>query len=123
MNALDLNQDTIVAVSTPHGMGGIAVVRVSGPDALTFVEKRWQGVSLKTMASHTVHLGKIMDAQGELLDEVERLTGIDFFSSLPDATENAVEAQNQFKKWPYHRDREFNDGYNYNNARNRKHTH
>ncbi|MBQ3961253.1 MAG: hypothetical protein II683_05635, partial [Muribaculaceae bacterium] len=33
MNALDLNRDTIVAVSTPHGMGGIAVVRVSGPDA------------------------------------------------------------------------------------------
>ena len=70
MNALDLNQDTIVAVSTPHGMGGIAVVRVSGPDALTFVEKCWQGASLKTMASHTVHLGKIMDSQGRLLDEV-----------------------------------------------------
>lgn len=70
MNALDLNRDTIVAVSTPHGMGGIAVVRVSGPDALTFVEKRWQGASLKTMQSHTAHLGQLLDAQGELLDEV-----------------------------------------------------
>ena len=57
------------------------------------------------------------------IDEVERLTGIDFFSSLPDTTEDAVEAQNRFSKWPYHRDREFNDGYNYNNTRNRKHTH
>ncbi len=57
------------------------------------------------------------------IDEVERLTGIDFFAALPDSTEDAVEAQNQFKKWPYHRDREFNDGYNYNNTRNRKRTH
>lgn len=57
------------------------------------------------------------------IDEVERLTGIDFFAALPDSTEDAVEAQNQFKKWPYHRDREFNDGYNYNNPRNRKRTH
>lgn len=29
-----LSSDTIVAISTPHGMGGIAVIRISGPDAL-----------------------------------------------------------------------------------------
>lgn len=70
MNALDLNRDTIVAVSTPHGMGGIAVVRVSGPDALPLVEQRWRGAKLATMQSHTAHLGQLLDAQGELLDEV-----------------------------------------------------
>ena len=70
MNLSNLNRDTIVAVSTPHGMGGIAVVRVSGPDALTTVEKRWKGARLDTMQSHTAHLGQLLDTQGELLDEV-----------------------------------------------------
>ncbi len=62
--------DTICAVSTPHGMGGIAVIRVSGDDALAIVQKRWQGKPLSEMASHTAHLGHIMDSTGDLLDEV-----------------------------------------------------
>ena len=61
--------DTICAVSTPHGMGGIAVIRVSGDDALSIVQQRWRGKSLSEMASHTAHLGHILDSQGELLDE------------------------------------------------------
>ena len=61
--------DTICAVSTPHGMGGIAVIRVSGDEALDIVQQRWQGMSLCEMASHTAHLGHIIDSQGELLDE------------------------------------------------------
>ena len=61
--------DTICAVSTPHGMGGIAVIRVSGDEALDIVQQRWQGKSLSEMASHTAHLGHILDSQGELLDE------------------------------------------------------
>lgn len=61
--------DTICAVSTPHGMGGIAVIRVSGDEALDIVQQRWQGKSLSEMASHTAHLGHIIDSQGELLDK------------------------------------------------------
>lgn len=61
--------DTICAVSTPHGMGGIAVIRVSGDEALDIVQQRWQGKPLSEMASHTAHLGHIIDLQGELLDE------------------------------------------------------
>ena len=61
--------DTICAVSTPNGMGGIAVIRVSGDEALDIVQQRWQGMSLCEMASHTAHLGHIIDSQGELLDE------------------------------------------------------
>lgn len=61
--------DTICAVSTPHGMGGIAVIRVSGDGALAIVQKRWQGKPIGEMASHTAHLGHIVDSQGELLDE------------------------------------------------------
>ena len=61
--------DTICAVSTPHGMGGIAVIRVSGDDTLSIVQQRWRGKSLSEMASHSAHLGHILDSQGELLDE------------------------------------------------------
>lgn len=62
--------DTICAVSTPHGMGGIAVVRVSGSNATQIVAKRWQGASISTMATHTAHLGTITDSHGDKLDQV-----------------------------------------------------
>lgn len=61
--------DTICAVSTPHGMGGIAVIRVSGDDALSIVQQRWRGKPIAEMDSHTAHLGHILDSQGEILDE------------------------------------------------------
>ena len=61
--------DTICAVSTPHGMGGIAVIRVSGDDALDIVQRRWQGKPIAGMASHSAHLGHLLDSQGEILDE------------------------------------------------------
>ncbi|MBR5639234.1 MAG: tRNA uridine-5-carboxymethylaminomethyl(34) synthesis GTPase MnmE [Muribaculaceae bacterium] len=61
--------DTICAVSTPHGMGGIAVIRVSGDDALSIVQQRWQGKPIAEMTSHTAHLGHVLDSQGEILDE------------------------------------------------------
>lgn len=65
-----LNQDTICAISTPQGMGGIAVVRVSGSRAFEIVGSRWQGKNLDECESHTVHLGRIVDTQGNVLDEV-----------------------------------------------------
>ena len=61
--------DTICAVSTPHGMGGIAVIRVSGDDAISIVQQCWQGKPITEMASHTAHLGHFIDSQGEILDE------------------------------------------------------
>ena len=64
-----LTGDTICAVSTPPGCGGIAVIRVSGPQALDIVQKRWQGKSLADMASHTVHLGHLTDTTGDVLDQ------------------------------------------------------
>lgn len=62
--------DTICAVATPQGMGGIAVVRVSGPQAINIVARRWNGVTLDNMKSHTAHLGQVTDSQGRMLDEV-----------------------------------------------------
>lgn len=62
--------DTICAISTAYGTGGIAVIRVSGKDTLDIVAKIWCGAELQTVKSHTAHLGRIIDKDGELLDEV-----------------------------------------------------
>ncbi len=64
------NEDTICAVSTPAGKGGIAVVRVSGKNAIQVVMKSWHGADLNGVPTHTLHLGRITDASGETLDEV-----------------------------------------------------
>ena len=73
MNTIELTNmmgsDTICAVSTPPGRGGIAVIRVSGPEALDIVQKRWQGIPLADMDSHTVHLGHLLDSEGDILDQ------------------------------------------------------
>ena len=71
MNTLELTGqgDTICAISTPPGRGGIAVVRVSGPQALDIVQHRWQGKPLADMATHTVHLGHLIDSKGDVLDQ------------------------------------------------------
>ena len=45
------------------------MIRVSGDDALDIVQQRWQGKPIAEMASHTAHLGHILDSQGEILDE------------------------------------------------------
>ncbi|MCM1505360.1 MAG: tRNA uridine-5-carboxymethylaminomethyl(34) synthesis GTPase MnmE [Muribaculum sp.] len=66
---IDRMDDTICAVSTPHGVGGIAVIRVSGNDALEIVGRMWRGRRLTGTASHTAHLGNIINDEGEILDQ------------------------------------------------------
>lgn len=64
-------QETITALATPPGEGGIAVVRVSGPDALGFVDKGFRGkVPLASSPSHRVHVGDFYGPGDELLDQV-----------------------------------------------------
>lgn len=62
---------TICAVSTPRGAGGIAVIRVSGPDAIAITDSVWKGVRLASAKSHTAHFGEIIDPErpGEAIDE------------------------------------------------------
>ncbi len=72
MEQLQVNptaEDTIIAVSTPNGVGGIAVIRISGPDALAIADSAWKGKSLADAATHTAHLGKLFSTDGEMLDE------------------------------------------------------
>lgn len=62
-------RDTIAAISTPPGTGGIAVVRLSGPDAITVADAIWRGKPLGEAPSHTAHLGNIIDVNGQVLDQ------------------------------------------------------
>lgn len=69
-NAASGRNDTICAVSTPAGVGGIAVVRVSGSEAVDCVMKLWKGKDLRGAESHTAHFGRIVEPSGGTLDEV-----------------------------------------------------
>ena len=65
-------QDTIVALATPSGAGAIAVIRISGPDAIAIGASVFQSISGKDLGqqnTHTVHLGHIMDGP-KTLDQV-----------------------------------------------------
>ncbi|WP_025681308.1 tRNA uridine-5-carboxymethylaminomethyl(34) synthesis GTPase MnmE [Paenibacillus massiliensis] len=64
--------DTIAAISTAVGEGGIAIIRVSGPEALPEVQRMFKSKTPLTEAeSHTVHYGHIIEPQsGERVEEV-----------------------------------------------------
>ena len=68
-----LDNDTICALATPHGMGAIAVVRVSGPKAIEIVnglfQQRGKPLEMSEIISHKAYYGHLIN-KGELLDEV-----------------------------------------------------
>ena len=64
--------DTIAAIATPLGVGGIGVVRLSGPDAVAVAQRvfvRPGGLPLTRLQSHRAYHGFVVDAQGERIDE------------------------------------------------------
>nr|WP_321222592.1 tRNA uridine-5-carboxymethylaminomethyl(34) synthesis GTPase MnmE [uncultured Psychroserpens sp.] len=67
------HQDTIVALATASGSGAIAVIRLSGNDAISKVDTSFasvvKGKSLLKQATHTIHLGHIIDDK-RIIDEV-----------------------------------------------------
>lgn len=66
-----MNERTITAVSTPMGTGGIAVIRISGNDAVVLADSVFRGADkLSAAPSHTVHYGHIIGKNGEKIDEV-----------------------------------------------------
>ncbi len=65
-----LINDTICAVATPPGVGGIAVVRLSGPEAFVIADRCFRGKKpLATVPTHTIHYGKFYKGE-ELVDTV-----------------------------------------------------
>ena len=61
---------TIAAISTAPGTGAIAIVRMSGPEALSIAAKVWRGHALSSLPPRTTSLGFITDADGADIDQV-----------------------------------------------------
>ncbi len=67
-----IQNDTIVALASPSGSGAIAVIRVSGNDAISICKSVFNSVSGKDISkqkSHTLHLGHIVDEE-KVIDQV-----------------------------------------------------
>lgn len=68
-----MNEDTICAIATAHGMGAIAVIRISGSHAFPIVAQLFQqngkAFDMDKMLSHKAYFGQIVDGD-EMLDEV-----------------------------------------------------
>jgi tRNA modification GTPase len=61
--------DTITALATAQGVSAIAVIRLSGKDAINIMEKVFRGKSLEYQPSHTLHYGTIWDNE-KVIDEI-----------------------------------------------------
>jgi tRNA modification GTPase len=69
-NMIDSN--TIVALATPSGAGAVAIIRMSGVNAISIASEVFQSVSGKditTQKTHTIHLGTIVDDE-KIYDQV-----------------------------------------------------
>ncbi len=62
-------EDTIIALATPQGVGAIAVIRLSGNDAIRVTNEVFFGKNLENQPSHTIHFGTIRDGE-KIIDEV-----------------------------------------------------
>jgi tRNA modification GTPase len=70
----NMELDTIAAISTPSGEGAIAIVRLSGEDAVKIADKIFKSVKGKRLAeavTHTIHYGHLVDPhEGRVVEEV-----------------------------------------------------
>ncbi|WP_339628720.1 tRNA uridine-5-carboxymethylaminomethyl(34) synthesis GTPase MnmE [uncultured Maribacter sp.] len=67
-----IKADTIIALATPSGSGAIAIIRLSGPNAISIASRHFESISGKVLGkqkSHTIHLGYIKDSSA-VLDQV-----------------------------------------------------
>lgn len=62
--------DTICAIATSQGVGAIAIIRVSGTEAIEIANKLFQGKDLTKVPSHTINYGHIIDENKNKVDEV-----------------------------------------------------
>ena len=66
-----LQNDTIAAIATPNGEGAISVIRISGDDSFKVLDGIFTGkTKISLAASHTIHYGKIIDANKNIIDDV-----------------------------------------------------
>ncbi len=68
-----MEQQTIIAQCTPRGSGAIALLRLSGADALdvaTRISKLSSGKCINEVPTHTIHVGQVVDDQQQSIDQV-----------------------------------------------------
>jgi len=87
-----LDSDTIAAISTSVGIGGIGIVRISGDEAFEVIERIFQphdaSFDIQKSNSHVIKYGKIVDFEDQTVDEVL----VSFFKAPKSYTkENVVE--------------------------------
>jgi tRNA modification GTPase len=71
MQTVSTEFDTIAAISTPPGEGGISIIRISGVDALKTASQIYRGKDLNKVDSHTINYGHIIDPDNGIeVDEV-----------------------------------------------------
>ncbi len=64
-----IHNDTIIALATPQGISALAVIRLSGANAIEITDRVFKGKKLINQPSHTAHLGSIKSGE-RLIDEV-----------------------------------------------------
>lgn len=69
MDCRGIKNTTIVAVATAPGEGGLAVIRVSGPDAISISDKVWKGKRLAVTPNRSATLGYITGEDNEIIDQ------------------------------------------------------
>lgn len=95
-NLIYNHNDTICAISTAPGVGGIAVARISGAQAFEITGKIWVGKNLEEVTSHSAHLGKVLDSEGQELDEAVATV---FRAPASFTGENVVELSVHGSRW------------------------
>ncbi len=69
-----MNHSTIAAISTAPGVGGIAVIRISGSEAISLCQQLFQpkskSIRFEEQAANTVIFGSVVDDNGETIDDV-----------------------------------------------------
>lgn len=61
--------DNIVAIATPPGTGAIGMIRLSGKDAIQMANNIFKGTDLNKADGHTIHFGKLINPENEIIDE------------------------------------------------------
>ena len=87
---MSLQNNTVAAISTPLGVGGIGVIRVSGPDAFSVTEAIFAPVSGKKLTDqkgYTAHYGRLHDSDGEFDEAVVTLFRAPYSYTGEDVTE------------------------------------
>ena len=70
-DAMISNKDTICAIATPPGCGGLGVVRISGPAARDILAELWRGkVKVADFKIRQLYLGELVDQPNEVVDQI-----------------------------------------------------